>query len=58
MLKKNTANRPDRQLEATLSALVYTVVALALSLFMLFVYPQYSLYLIVLILLITVLCIA
>lgn len=58
MLKKNTANRPDRQLEATLSALVYTVVALALSLFMLFVYPQYSLYLIVLILLITVFCIA
>lgn len=58
MLKKNTAIRPDRQLEVTLSALVYTVVAMALSLFMLFVYPQYSLYLIVLILLITVLCIA
>ena len=58
MLKKNTVNRPDHQLEGTLSALVYTVVAMALGLFMLFVYPQYSLYLIVLILLITVLCIA
>ncbi len=57
MLKKNTVNRPDRRLEATLSALVYTVVALALSLFMLFVYPQYSLYLIMLILGVTVFCI-
>ncbi len=58
MLKKNVINRPDRRLEGTLSALVYTVVALALSLFMLFVYPQYSLYLIILILSITIFCIA
>ena len=49
MLSKNSVNRPDRTLEKVLSALVYTIVALTLSIFMLFVYPQYSLYIILVI---------
>ncbi len=57
MLNKNNINRPDRELEKVLSALVYTVVALVLSMFMLFIYPQYSLYIIVIVLAISVLCI-
>ena len=57
MLSKNSVNRPDRTLEKVLSALVYTIVALTLSIFMLFVYPQYSLYIILVILSITVLSI-
>lgn len=58
MLNKHNINRPDQELEKVLSALVYTIVALVLSMFMLFIYPQYSLYLIVVILGISVLCIA
>lgn len=57
MLNKNNINRPDRQLEKTLSALVYNIVSLAISLLMLFIYPQYSVYIILFILLITVICI-
>ncbi len=57
MLKNNSINRPDRQLERTLIALVYSVVAMSLSILMLFVFPQYSLYLLVLILVITILSI-
>ncbi len=57
MLSKNNINRPDRQLEKALSALVYAIVSLAVSLLMLFIYPQYSIYIILLILLITISCI-
>lgn len=57
MLGKNSIHRPDRQLEKTLIALVYSVVAMSLSILMLFVFPQYSLYLLVLILVITILSI-
>lgn len=57
MLSKSNINRPDRQLEKALSALVYAIVSLAISLLMLFIYPQYSVYIILLILLITIICI-
>lgn len=57
MLSKSNINRPDRQLEKALSALVYAIVSLAVSLLMLFIYPQYSVYIILLILLITIICI-
>jgi len=43
MLKKEALYRPDRQLEKTLISLVYSLIALALSILMLFVFPQYSL---------------
>ncbi|MBQ8871011.1 MAG: response regulator [Alphaproteobacteria bacterium] len=57
MLNKHSIHRPDRQLEKTLIALVYSVVAMSLSILMLFIFPQYSLYLLVLILVITILSI-
>ena len=57
MLNKSSIHRPDRQLEKTLIALVYSVVAMSLSVLMLFIFPQYSLYLLVLILVITILSI-
>lgn len=57
MLSKSNIKRPDRQLEKALSALVYAIVSLAVSLLMLFIYPQYSIYIILLILLITITCI-
>lgn len=57
MLNNRTTNRPDRQLEKTLISLVYAVVAIALSLLMLFIYPEYSLYLIALTFITTILCI-
>ncbi len=57
MLGKNSIHRPDRQLEKMLIALVYSVVAMSLSILMLFIFPQYSLYLLVLILVITILSI-
>ena len=57
MLNKNSIHRPDRQLEKTLVALVYSVVAMSLSVLMLFIFPQYSVYLLVLILINTILSI-
>lgn len=57
MLNKTSTHRPDRYFEKTLLALVYSVVAMSLSVLMLFVFPQYSLYLLVLILVVTVFCI-
>ncbi len=57
MLNKHSIHRPDRQLEKTLIALVYSVVAMSLSVLMLFLFPQYSLYLLILILGITILSI-
>ena len=57
MLNKNSIHRPDRQLEKTLIALVYSVVAMSLSVLMLFIFPQYSVYLLVLILATTILSI-
>lgn len=58
MLKTTTSNRPDKQLEKNLIALVYAVVALAFCLMMLFVFPQYSLLLLILTLVAAVLSIA
>jgi len=43
MLKKEELYRPDRQLEKMLVSLVYALIALALSVLMLFVFPHYSL---------------
>ncbi len=57
MLNKNSIHRPDRQLEKTLVALVYSVVAMSLGVLMLFIFPQYSVYLLVLILINTILSI-
>ena len=57
MLKKRVPDRPDQQLESTLIALVYTLIALTISLLLLFIYPQQSLMLIMAILIITVLSI-
>ena len=57
MLNKNSIHRPDRQLENTLMALVYSVVAMSFSILMLFIFPQYSLYLLVITLIVTIICI-
>ena len=57
MLNKNSIHRPDRQLEKTLVSLVYSIVAMSLSILMLFIFPQYSLYLLGLIFVITILSI-
>ncbi len=57
MLKKRVPDRPDQQLESTLIALVYALIALTISLLLLFIYPQQSLVLIMAILIITVLSI-
>lgn len=51
-----TDQRPDHQLGAHLIALVYSVVAMALSLILMFLYPQSSLYFITLIFFALVLC--
>ena len=57
MLKQRLPDRPDQQLESTLIALVYALIALTISLLLLFIYPQHSLVLILSILIITVLSI-
>lgn len=57
MLDQNFNQRPDRQLEKMLIFLVYAIVAMILSLLLLFVYPQYSLYLMIATLLFSVLSI-
>lgn len=54
MLKTKASSRPDKQLEKSLIALVYAVVALAFCLMMLFVLPQYSLILLILTLMMAV----
>ena len=43
MLKNKALFRPDRQLEKMLVSLVYALIALALSILMLFIFPHHSL---------------
>ncbi len=43
MLKGKSYARPDKQLETMLIGLVYALISMALSILMLFVFPQYSL---------------
>ena len=50
MLKDINNRRPDRQLERNLVFLAYAIMFMSLSLFALFIYPQYSIY--------TVMCVA
>lgn len=57
MFKSRASERPDQLLESTLIALVYALIALIVSLLMLFIYPQQSLLLILIILLMTALSI-
>lgn len=58
MLKAKTAYRPDRQLEKILISLVYSVVAMAVCLLLLFAFPQYSLPLLGAIFVTVIVCIA
>ena len=57
MLRDINKKRPDRQLERTLLLLAYAIMLMSLSLFALFIYPEYSLYIIVSIVIWNVLCI-
>lgn len=57
MLKSRAPERPDQQLESTLIALVYALIALTISLLLLFIYPQQFLVLILAIIIITALSI-
>ncbi len=57
MLRDINRKRPDRQLERTLLLLAYAIMLMSLSLFALFIYPEYSLYIIVSIVVWNVLCI-
>ncbi len=43
MQKQNTPDRPYQQLQSTLIALVYVLIALCINLLLFFVFPQYSL---------------
>ena len=47
MLKDINNRRPDRQLERNLVFLAYAIMFMSLSVFALFLYPQYSLYIII-----------
>ena len=47
MLKNINNRRPDRQLERNLIFLAYAIMFMSLSLFALFIYPQYSLYIVI-----------
>ena len=58
MLKEKALFRPDRQLEKMLVSLVYAVIALALSILMLFIFPHHSLLFLGLTLVLTSLVIA
>lgn len=57
MLKDINKRRPDRQLERNLVLLAYAIMLMSLSLFVLFLYPQYSYYIIVSTVVWNVLCI-
>lgn len=57
MLKDISKKRPDRQLERNLLFLAYAIMLMSLSLFALFIYPEYSFYIIVSIVVWNVLCI-
>ena len=47
MLRDINRKRPDRQLERNLLLLAYAIMLMSLSLFALFIYPEYSFYIIV-----------
>lgn len=57
MLKDINRRRPDRQLERNLVFLAYAIMLMSLSLFALFLYPQYTLYIIISIVVWNILCI-
>lgn len=57
MLKDINRRRPDRQLERNLLFLAYAIMFMSLSLFALFIYPDYSFYIIISIVVWNVLCI-
>lgn len=57
MLKDINRRRPDRQLERNLVFLAYAIMLMSLSLFALFLYPQYTFYIIISIVVWNILCI-
>ena len=57
MLKDINNRRPDRQLERNLVFLAYAIMFMSLSLFALFIYPQYSLYSVMCVVIWNILCI-
>ncbi len=57
MLKDINNRRPDRQLERNLVFLAYAIMFMSLSLFALFIYPQYSVYTVMCVVVWNVLCI-
>ncbi|MDO4161901.1 MAG: ATP-binding protein [Pseudomonadota bacterium] len=57
MLKDINRRRPDRQLERNLVFLAYAIMFMSLSLFALFLYPQYTFYIIISIVIWNILCI-
>ena len=57
MLRDINRRRPDRQLERNLLFLAYAIMFMSLSLFALFIYPDYSFYIIISIVVWNVLCI-
>ena len=57
MLKDINKHRPDRQLERNLVLLAYAIMLMSLSLFVLFIYPQYSYYIIISTVIWNILCI-
>ncbi len=57
MLRDINNRRPDRQLERNLLFLAYAIMLMSLSLFTLFLYPQFSFYITILIVIWNVLCI-
>ena len=57
MLKDINRQRPDRQLERNLVFLAYAIMFMSLSLFALFLYPQYTFYIIISIVVWNILCI-
>ncbi len=57
MLRDINNRRPDRQLERNLLFLAYAIMLTSLSLFALFLYPQFSFYIIILVVVWNVMCI-
>ena len=57
MLKDINKRRPDRQLENNLVFLAYAIMFMSLSVFALFIYPQYSFYIIVSMVVWNIMCI-
>lgn len=57
MLKDINNHRPDRQLERNLVFLAYAIMFMSLSVFALFIYPEYSLYIIISMVLWNIMCI-